>query len=311
MRCVDSYDQVYVIEIVTIKIVSSCSQHGEIGDIWSLGLSVYTLSIILVTLRLANRTRSFTLYHVLSILFSIIIWLGTIYFLSLSYQWSSIWTNIKPEGIVLYASPKFWLMLALSPIVAFIPEVTFAIFKIHKSPMDSQIMREMEHGYIDGVYVKGHTNFVEQVIDPTSIQGGREEEGSLIDEEDSISGSLTTEKSEEHTVTHVNGTSNSKSGVLSRTSTWHEVADNDKVEDSERNGFQVAENHVGVPTTDTFLTIPSSQHGKISFGYSVGSHRRFISLKSPIQAIYLQVANPLKLLNIVHIFYMVSQNCIY
>lgn len=233
-------------------------------------------------MRLANRTRSFTLYHVLSILFSVVIWLGTIYFLSLSYQWSSLWTNIKPEGIVLYASPKFWLMLALCPIVAFIPEVSFAIFRIHKSPMDSQIMREMEHGYIDGVYVKGHANFVEQIIDPNTIQGGREEEGSLIDEEDSISLSLATKKSEEHTITHINGTSNPKSGLLPQTLTWHEVVNNDKVDDIEHlnmlgrygqhnsNGFQVVENHVGVPTSDTFLASPVSQHGKISFGYSMG-----------------------------------------
>lgn len=264
-------------------------------------------------MRLANRTRSFTLYHVLSILFSIIIWLGTIYFLSLSYQWSSLWTNIKPEGIVLYASPNFWLMLALSPIVAFIPEVSFAIFRMHKSPMDSQIMREMEHGYIDGVYVKDHTNFVEQVIDPANIRGGREEEGSIIDEEDSISTSLAIEKSEEHTITHINGISNPKSGLLQRTLTRHEVVNNDKVEDIEHLNMlgqygQVVENLVGVPTSDTLLTGPISQHGKISFGYSMGFHRRLISLKSPIQAIYLKVANPLNLLDFVHIFYLVSYN---
>lgn len=189
--------------------------------------------------------------------------------------------------------------------------------------MDSQIMREMEHGYIDGVYVKGHAHFVEQIIDPNTIQGGREEEGSLIDEEDSISASLVTKKYEEHSNTHINGTSNPKSGLLPQTLTWHEDVNNDKVQNIEHlnmlgrygqhssNGFQVVENHVGVPTSDTFLASPMSQQGKISFGYSMGFHRRFISLKSPIQAIYFKVANPLNLLSFVHIFYLVSYNYFY
>lgn len=269
-------------------------------------------------MRLTNRTRSFTLYHVLSLLFSIIIWLGMIYFLSLSYQWSSLWTNIKPEGIVLFASPKFWLMLLFGPTIAFIPEVSFSIFKIHKSPMDSQIMREMEHGYMEGVYVKGHTNFVQQVIDPGNIRGGREEEGSLIDEEDSISESLATEKYEEHNITQINRNPKLEFELLPGTLTWHEVVNDDKKEDidhlnvlgqnSRHNsiGFQVVTTHVGVPTIDISVANPISQHGKISFGYYKGCYILFNSLRSSIQVIYLKGARPYFMLDFVHMVYMVS-----
>ncbi|KAG0624510.1 hypothetical protein M758_3G253200 [Ceratodon purpureus] len=132
--------------------VLSTSKSGEIGGMWTLGLSIYTTTLAIVTIKLAIITPRFTLYHIISFILSLLVFIATIYFNSISPKLTIEWLNIKAQASFMFASPNLWLFMALAPIVACLPDTTFQVFFNRKSPKDFHIMQEMEHGWQNNVY---------------------------------------------------------------------------------------------------------------------------------------------------------------
>lgn len=132
---------------------------------WSLGLSIYTTTLLIVTIKLTIHIPRYTLYHVISIFLALLIFIATIYFTSISFQSNTNWINIKVQSAFIFSSPTLWLFIALGPIAACLPDTTFEVFSKQKSPKDFQIMQEMEHGWQDNIYESYHQNYVEQIND--------------------------------------------------------------------------------------------------------------------------------------------------
>jgi hypothetical protein len=156
---------------------------GETGGMWSLGLTIYTITLAIVTMKLAIHTPRYTLYHIISLLLSLIVYVATIYFNSILPKWNLEWINIKTQSAFLFTSPSLWFFIILGPIAACLPDTTFQIFFNHKSPKDFHIMQEMEHGWQNNVYISHHQEYVDQISDFANEQIMEEEGINFIDDE--------------------------------------------------------------------------------------------------------------------------------
>lgn len=223
--------------------------------LWSLGASVYTMSIVIVTIKLGVtiHCKSYTLFHALSFLVSITFWFFFIYLLSLYDTWIEVWTNMKAEGINLFATPQFLLLLVLCPVTACLPDVTMSVFNQRSSPIDSQIMREIERGYRNGKNVKNELGFVERVTDISVRQA--EEVGVAAALEEATSHQVLQQERD------MNRATNSEVALLPRTLTWHEVVNEEEIEGIDHinslsrhghrrsSGFRVSMSHTDAPAT--------------------------------------------------------------
>ena len=154
---------------------------------WTLGLSIYTTTLAIVTIKLAIITPRFTLYHIISFILSLLVFIATIYFNSISPKLTIEWLNIKAQAAFMFASPNLWLFMALAPIVACLPDTTFQVFFNRKSPKDFHIMQEMEHGWQNNVYVSRHQGYIDPI--PNFVNELTLEEDEVVYIENSQDGS--------------------------------------------------------------------------------------------------------------------------
>lgn len=202
---------------------------------WSLGLSIYTTTLLIVTLKLAIHTPRYTLYHIVSLFLFFLVYTATLYFNSVSSKLSLEWTNIKAQAAFIFASPSLWFFIALGPIAACLPDTTIQIFFNQKSPKDFHIMQEMEHGWRKNNYISHHQDYVDQISDFTYEQVVEEDGINLIENEIPSSQTIFIENLQEGGNIEIDDISSSNLYNASDRPEWTENLKHDEVENYNSN----------------------------------------------------------------------------
>ncbi|KAL2613362.1 hypothetical protein R1flu_025054 [Riccia fluitans] len=139
---------------------------GETAGLWTLGVTTYTMAIFIVNLKQFSRMHNLTVIHFVSLIFST--WSWVLLFATLPLMDFSLkeMPAIASVGQELACCATFWLLLILCPVSAFLPVGSLGIFRTRYAPDDAEVMREIEHGWIDGFYFTDAPDFVEHIPTP-------------------------------------------------------------------------------------------------------------------------------------------------
>lgn len=140
-----------------------CRGTGESADIYTLGSTIFTIALITVNLKQFFRMHNYTWLHFFSFHFSTWVWILVLYLFSALYKYIKTIPDLSGVGVELVTLSNFWLLLLLCPITALLPGTAFEVFHNRYAPLDSQIMREIEHGWMDGFFFDDAPDFVEHI----------------------------------------------------------------------------------------------------------------------------------------------------
>ena len=121
------------------------------------------MAVVIVNVKLAIHVPMWVLIQI-SILFLTVFSLFTfLLFTSVFFKATEMAEDLDVLGGRLFRLPSFWLLLVLSPIAACLPDIAFIIFRERANPADATILRELENGWRDGVFIKGSLDWVEVI----------------------------------------------------------------------------------------------------------------------------------------------------
>ncbi|ORY37234.1 phospholipid-translocating P-type ATPase [Rhizoclosmatium globosum] len=130
-----------------MKVTSSESQmlaDGRVVNIWLVGMNLYTIDIILVTLKAAITVNTWTWFTRLAVLGSLVAWM-TLFPL---YAWLAPMINLSPElyGIpgTMYSSWTFWFSILVVPVMPLIRDFVWKYYKRSYWPRSYHIIQEMQ-----------------------------------------------------------------------------------------------------------------------------------------------------------------------
>lgn len=189
--------------------------NGETDGIWKLGTTVYTMVVVIVSLKLSTHMTSYTIFQDVVLWFTVASLLIFLLLLSIIFSARQISEDLDASSLDLYQTPVYWLLLVLCPITACLPDVALEVFRRRSTPRDSDIMREIEHGWRDGEFIKGSPDFVEPIIAPSKDSLLQMEESVMEDEEEEDNISQGDPKI---------------GGMLPRRLTWREVVNDEQIE---------------------------------------------------------------------------------
>lgn len=166
---------------------------------------MYVMAVIIVNLKLVIHVTSATSFQLLVLLVAVFSLLLFLLALSVLFKARQTTEDFDVVGLDMYQDPKFWLLFIICPIAACIPDAAISIYCQHFMPKDTDLLREMEHGWRDGVFVKGAPDYVERIPAPHFI---------IPADENIASEDITTKK--EH--------------MMARKRTWREVVNDDTLD---------------------------------------------------------------------------------
>ena len=116
-----------------------------------MGVSSYTLAVVVVNLKIMLCTNNLTVMSTLCVwvmsIFSYFAFLSLLSYMGLSI---SIFNELSDVGMKMYTSESFWMVLVLGVISAFLPGWAISKLQRQRSPEDFQIFQEVENGWRDG-----------------------------------------------------------------------------------------------------------------------------------------------------------------
>eukprot|EP00899_Mesostigma_viride_P028257 jgi/Mesvir1/8616/Mv04947-RA.2 len=142
----------WAVFVMPTMVMATTSEPGgtELG-IWSLGLTVYTIVVIVVILRVAIVSHYFTWINQFFIIGSMVAWFIAFIALSLAYVYAGLVPEMHNEAAHLLLSPAFWLVLFLSIFICMAADLVVAHVMRMWMPSASDVVSEREHGWSEGV----------------------------------------------------------------------------------------------------------------------------------------------------------------
>ncbi|KAL3683459.1 hypothetical protein R1sor_001481 [Riccia sorocarpa] len=149
-----------------LAVTSHFYSSGATAGVWSLGVTTYTMVVFTVNLKQVSRMHNLTVVHYAALIFSTLVWVMLLAILPLMAEHLKQMPVVGLVGHVLTSSANFWLLLILCPVASFLPVGSLDIFRTRYAPEDAEVMREIEHGWIDGFYFTDAPDFVEHIPTP-------------------------------------------------------------------------------------------------------------------------------------------------
>eukprot|EP01018_Ginkgo_biloba_P029568 Gb_20745 [translate_table: standard] len=214
------------------KTIAMAGGDGKPNGIDSIGITAYSLAVVIVNLKVAIRMNSFIwISHVVLWVVSIFLWFLAIVALSYIWQFTHTFPELSELGTRLYSSPRFWLVMILGSVTAFIPDFAVAVFRWYMAPSDFQIMQEMEHGWKKGVSGKGN-GYVGRLTKPGSQHMARGVDSYPGDVSKIGNPTFETEMSKVPSKQMMRSYTCDKLGLLPRRITWREMVAESETEDA-------------------------------------------------------------------------------
>ncbi|CCK70227.1 aminophospholipid-translocating P4-type ATPase DRS2 KNAG_0D04880 [Huiozyma naganishii CBS 8797] len=135
---------VFVSTILIYRYGSALNMHGVTADNWTWGVTVYTVSIIVVLGKAALVTNQWTKFTLIAIPGSFVFWLVFFPIYGSVFPYA----NISREyfGVVshAYRSGAFWLSLLVLPILALMRDFVYKYYKRMYDPESYHLVQEMQ-----------------------------------------------------------------------------------------------------------------------------------------------------------------------
>jgi len=125
------------------------SESGQSYGIWSLGTILYTVVIVVVTLKIVSETRFWTWINFVVIAISVMLWFAWLSFQSGVMMpdipnFSSGGQNMFWVGFEVMKTPIFWLVLTVLPVLALCPHYAYKHIRRSYFPKNIDIIDELE-----------------------------------------------------------------------------------------------------------------------------------------------------------------------
>ncbi|KAN0043355.1 hypothetical protein ACTA71_011007 [Dictyostelium dimigraforme] len=127
---------------------STLLESGDTLDLWAMGQNIFILVVLTVNLKLAFETRYWTWITHFSIWASIVIWFAWVAVLAaIPGIGSTSSGDIYYVAYKIFASPSFWLSIAVLPTICLAPDVIYKYIQRDVKPYNYQIVQEIEKIY--------------------------------------------------------------------------------------------------------------------------------------------------------------------